>query len=103
MKISIENCNNIDKGEIEIVPNTLNIKYANNGTGKSTIAKAIHAFAMQDVDKQKSLTPYDLIGKRSGPKPNVSFSRKTNDKDIQNVEIFDDNYVNQFLFVKDKT
>ena len=56
MKISIENCNNIDKGEIEIVPNTLNIKYANNGTGKSTIAKAIHAFAKQgtkDADKEQ--------------------------------------------------
>lgn len=103
MKISIENCNNIDKGEIEIVPSTLNIKYASNGTGKSTIAKAIHAFATQNAEKQKSLTPYNLIGKRNAPKPNVSFSKNVNDKDIQNVEIFNDEYVNQFLFVKDKT
>ena len=65
MKISIENCNNIDKGEIEIAPSTLNIKYASNGTGKSTIAKAIHAFATQNAEKQKPLTPYNLIGKRN--------------------------------------
>ena len=100
MNITIENCNNIDKGAIEIEPGCLNIKYANNGTGKSTIAKAIRAFATQDVDEQKLLTPYHLIGKRSGPKPNVSFSKNTNDIDIHNVEIFDDRYVNQFLFTK---
>ena len=101
MNITIENCNNIDKGAIEIEPGCLNIKYANNGTGKSTIAKAIRAFATQDVDEQKLLTPYHLIGKRSGPKPNVSFSKNTNGIDIHNVEIFDDRYVNQFLFKKD--
>lgn len=101
MEITIKNCNNIDEGAIEIEPGCLNIKYANNGTGKSTIAKAIRAFATQDVDEQKLLTPYHLIGKRSGPKPNVSFSKNTNDIDIHNVEIFDDRYVNQFLFKKD--
>lgn len=101
MEITIKNCNNIDEGAIEIEPGCLNIKYANNGTGKSTIAKAIRAFATQDVDEQKLLTPYHLIGKRSGPKPNVSFSKNMNDIDIHNVEIFDDRYVNQFLFKKD--
>lgn len=101
MEITIKNCNNIDEGTIIIEPGCLNIKYANNGTGKSTIAKAIRAFATQDVDEQKLLTPYHLIGKRSGPKPNVSFSKNTNDIDIHNVEIFDDRYVNQFLFKKD--
>ncbi|SHM73341.1 AAA family ATPase [Fibrobacter sp. UWB7] len=106
MKISIENCNNINKGEIEIIPNTLNIKYASNGTGKSTIAKAISTFTTQDEKKKKEwldeLIPYkyaDLSKKeKEKNKPIVSGL-----EDIHHVEIFNDEYVNQFLFVKDKT
>jgi hypothetical protein len=43
MEIKIQNCNNITLGKVEIKENTLNIKYAINGTGKSTISKAISA------------------------------------------------------------
>ena len=41
MQINIKHCNNINEASIEIAENRLNIKYALNGTGKSTIAKAI--------------------------------------------------------------
>lgn len=41
MDIEIANCNNIDTGTLHIAPNKLNIKYATNGTGKSTVAKAL--------------------------------------------------------------
>ena len=41
MEIIIKNCNNIDSGKIEISNNKLNIKFGINGTGKSTITKAI--------------------------------------------------------------
>ena len=37
MNISITNCNNIAHGTVAISENRLNIKYAINGTGKSTI------------------------------------------------------------------
>ena len=37
MKLEISNCNNIDAGTISIEKNKLNIKYAMNGTGKSTL------------------------------------------------------------------
>jgi len=63
MKISIRNCNNIDHGEIEIKENTLNIKHAINGTGKSTIAKAIAASVNDYKNKSKELAqlrPYKL-------------------------------------------
>ena len=33
MRIDLKNCNNIDRGSLEIRPNLLNIKYAINGTG----------------------------------------------------------------------
>jgi len=41
MKIEINSCNNIEKGEIKICEDKLNIKYALNGIGKSTIAYAL--------------------------------------------------------------
>ena len=98
MKITIENCNNIDNGSIEIEPNKLNIKYANNGTGKSSIAKSIKAFATNDREKKELLIPYKYLGKASKPQSSV-----TGIEDIHSVEIFDDEYVNLFLFQKDKT
>lgn len=103
MNITIENCNNIDKGTIEIEPGCLNIKYANNGTGKSTIAKAIHAFTTQDNKKKKEaleeLIPYQYsnLPKKEREKHAPSIAGLEN---IHNVEIFDDKYVNQFLFTK---
>ncbi len=41
MQINIQNCNNIANGSIGISENKLNIKYAINGSGKSTVALAI--------------------------------------------------------------
>lgn len=39
--IKIHNCNNISSGEIDIWADKLNILFGRNGTGKSTIARAI--------------------------------------------------------------
>ena len=41
MKVNIKYCNNIIEGTVNIEENKLNIKYGVNGTGKSTISKAI--------------------------------------------------------------
>ncbi len=104
MKITIENCGNIDKGTIEIKPGCLNIKYANNGTGKSTIAKTIRAFTSQDNKEKKKLfnelVPYQYsnLSKKEREKHAPSIAGLDN---IHNVEIFNDEYVNQFLFTKD--
>lgn len=40
IKINLENCNNISQCEISLNKDSLNIYYAMNGTGKSTIGKA---------------------------------------------------------------
>ena len=39
--VKIENCNNITECSFNITDGLLNIKYAINGTGKSTIAQSI--------------------------------------------------------------
>lgn len=41
MEIEINCCNNIDKANITLAEKKLNIKFAPNGTGKSTISRAI--------------------------------------------------------------
>ena len=45
MNVVIENCRSIDCASISIDPGKLNVKFAPNGTGKSSIAKALVAAA----------------------------------------------------------
>ena len=61
MKIILKNCNNIDYGEIQLVEKHLNMKYAINGTGKSTISKAIHGLIHDKLDE---LTPFNITMKK---------------------------------------
>ena len=55
--IKIENCNNIKECDFTINDDTLNIKYAINGTGKSTISKAIKLTACKEKMDVFSSTP----------------------------------------------
>lgn len=85
--IKILNCNCIKEAEIEIEECALNIKYGTNGTGKSTISKAIFAKARNDENLLDELRPY---GENVSP-------------DVQNfaykkVRVFDESYVNSYLF-----
>ena len=58
MQLKIKKCNNIENGEFDITEGRLNIKYAINGTGKSTISKAIEAFVTNDQEKKKKRIYY---------------------------------------------
>lgn len=62
MQLKIKNCNNIENGEFDITEGRLNIKYAINGTGKSTISKAIEAFVTNDQEKKNLLLPFKYYG-----------------------------------------
>lgn len=93
MIVTIKNCNNIDSGSITIDENKLNIKFAPNGTGKSTISNAIiyHINNSRDLEK---LTPFKLLETNpEGKKPEVSC-----DKTINSIMLFDEKYLNQFIF-----
>ena len=96
MHIEITNCNNIDTANLEISENKLNIKFAPNGTGKSTIAKAIMNCA--DDVKLADLMPFKL--RKENPEsliPQIQCS-----EDIGNVMCFNEAYVNQFTFQSDE-
>ena len=57
MNIELKNCKNIDFACISLTENKLNIKLAPNGTGKSTIARAITLGSGGDQSKFEELLP----------------------------------------------
>lgn len=94
MKVEIKNCNNIDNGSIEIKPNILNIKYAINGTGKTTIEKSIE-YTINKKDL-KELKP---------------FKHKNNEEiipqvlgieNIKTISVFNEEYINQYVFLENE-
>lgn len=93
MKVNIKNCNNIDMGELDIDENRLNIKYAINGTGKSTISKAIDAFVNNDEDKKNSLLPFKFYGKNGEGTPEL-----TGCDQIRKIAIFNEKYIEDYVF-----
>lgn len=86
-KIEIIHCNCIEHAVISIKLGTLNIKYGSNGTGKSTISKAIKCFINQDDEELLKLKPY-----------NSDEIPKINDCKFRKVKVFDETYVNRYLF-----
>lgn len=94
--ITINNCNNIDSGEISIQNNHLNIKYAFNGTGKSTISTAIKATIENDEALLKSLIPFKYREDETVI-PNVEGLDA-----YKSVMIFNDEYVKQYVFQSDE-
>jgi hypothetical protein len=93
MKVIIRNCNNIDSAEVELLPSHLNIKYALNGTGKSTIARAIEAFVNHDEEEKKSLVPFKYANAPEDHAPSVQGI-----DDIKSIKIFNESYVERFVF-----
>ena len=72
MNTYIRNCNNIVDADVSITAEKLNVKYAINGSGKSTIAKVIKAFSLHDEELIENLTPYKFIGSsRHENKPSI--------------------------------
>lgn len=98
MEIQINNCNNISEGTISIVENRLNIRYAINGTGKSTISKAIEAASKHDDAGLTALTPYQFIG---GTDPANAPSVSGLPEDIK-IAVFNESYVDQYVFQEDE-
>lgn len=89
--IKIQNCNNIAGGEITICENKLNILFGRNGTGKSTIARAIGLTSQGKVLTE--LAPYAMNSDDAPPKiEGVLFS---------SIAIFDDEYVSKYVYQPD--
>lgn len=93
MRVKIKNCNNIIDGEFEIIENRLNIKYAINGTGKSTISKAIDAFTSNDEDKKNALLPFKYYENSEGHMPEL-----TGCGQFKKISIFNEKYIEDYVY-----
>lgn len=97
MNIRIFNCNNVDTGSIDILEGRLNIKYAINGTGKSTLAKAIESCNSQE--QLKALIQYKYMSENpllEEHSPKVECTPV-----INTVSIFNEESLNQYTFLPD--
>lgn len=90
MNITIKNCNNIIDGTININENQLNIYFGSNGSGKSTISRAMK-LKSENIPLEE-LSPYENNVETAKP----SIIGLNN----QSIEIFNDNYVKTYLFQK---
>lgn len=95
MNIEIKYCNNIENANVSIEQNKLNIKYAINGTGKSTIVKGIR-YRIEDQDRLKELKPFKYYSD-STINPEV-----VGTETFDSIMIFDEYYINQFVYQKDE-
>ncbi|MBI5141308.1 MAG: AAA family ATPase [Nitrospirae bacterium] len=94
MNIEIKNCNNIDAAKITLETNKLNIKFAPNGTGKSTIARAVLLGAKGDQNLLNELMPFKLRKEN----PDSLQPEITGAVALKNIMCFNEEYVTQFLF-----
>ena len=94
--INIKNCNSIEEANIKIKSNTINIKYGINGTGKSTTAKAI--MLHNKPEYLKGLLPFKYLENNpENIQPYVHGAEV-----YENIMIFNEDYINQFVFKKDE-
>ena len=99
MEIEIQNCNNIDCGKITIAEGLLNIKYAINGTGKSTISKSIQksvSSRLLNTNELMELKPFKALEDDSIT-PSVIGCETVN-----SIKVFDESYINEFAFQPDE-
>jgi len=97
MDIVIKNCNNIDEAKISFQLGRLNIKYGANGTGKSTIAKAITLGSI-DIAKLAELEPFKYRSEYAVKKaPSIEGVAG-----FKTVTVFNEDFVNQFVFQQDE-
>ena len=95
INLVIENCNCISHADISIEPNCLNIKYGMNGTGKTTIGKAILLKAQDEQRLTSTLLPYGVNVEEQDKLPKVS------NLSFQKIKVFNDGYVSQKVLAKE--
>lgn len=93
--VEVVNCNNIDQARLMLRHNKLNIKYAANGTGKSTIGGAL-ARAIQG-DSLGDYTPFKYRSVSTAEVPAVMGI-----DEFQSVKYFDEKYLRDFVFKEDE-
>lgn len=87
--VKLKNCGNIVDGTISIEESKLNIKHGINGTGKSTISKGLKIKHTGNLSELQSFYSDEM--------PEIEV-----DSEIGEVLVFDEEFVNQIVFVDDE-
>jgi len=98
IQLKIKNCNNIESAEITLATGKLNIKFAPNGTGKSTIARAVFLGASADQSLLSELMPF----KHRKDNPDKAKPEVNGAGALKNIMCFNEDYVSQFVFKADE-
>ncbi|MGK0402676.1 hypothetical protein [Alcanivorax borkumensis] len=98
MEVNIKNCNNITEGQLVIEEEKLNIKFAPNGTGKSTISNAIQFSSCEDENALADLLPFKL---RENNPENLAPEVSGVDH-LDSIMCFNEKYVSNFTFKPDE-
>ena len=94
-QIEITNCNSILQGSFSIQSNRLNIKYACNGVGKTTCAKALKYSINNDSEGLRLLTPFIYLDNEE------HIPAVTGADSFSTVAIFNEDYIEQCVFRKE--
>lgn len=97
MDVTIKNCRSIDCASISIDRDKLNVKFAPNGTGKSSIAKALAA-AGNGINDTNHLIPFKWLQDGSA---DVHLFCVSGLNGIASVEVFNEGYVQSVVFQQD--
>lgn len=98
MEIDIKHCNNITSAKVFIEAGKLNIKFAPNGTGKSTISKAIQFASARDEQALAELLPFKF---RDGNPDNIK-SEVIGIEHFDSIMCFNEDYVSKYTFKPDE-
>ena len=94
IQLEVKNCNNIDSAVVSLAVQKLNIKFAPNGTGKSTIARAVLLGLKRDRNLLNELMPFKLRNENpENRQPEVKGVEA-----FENIMCFNEEYVSQFVF-----
>lgn len=98
MEVQISYCNSIDSATISLAERKLNIRFAPNGTGKSTIARAMQFSLPGQEASLAELLPFKF---RTNNPDNVAPSVAGMEQ-LDNIMCFNEEYVSQFTFRQDE-
>ena len=96
LNIELKKCNSIEKGQISLVDKSLNIKYGINGTGKSTISKAIEYYVTDKKNSSNELSKLKPFKYRDNP--NENNPEVSGLDSVESIAIFSEDYINQYVF-----
>lgn len=91
LNVKIKNCNNIKNAELSIEENNMNIFFGRNGSGKSTIAKAI--LLSSEGRNLADLLPYGINAEDAKPIVEGVTGKK--------IVVFNNDYIKRYVYQKD--